>query len=273
VQWVSLLAAVVQRNPHGDIYDMLSRPDVMRALDRRLGQARSLADGALESTWPGERVAGHLFRDSLDADIARAYSDAGVALRQAAITAFQSVPQPVNGSAASEAAAARFRAAAVRRQASAAAWHLGLRNDLTVSVARTRRQGEDVLAKAPAGMLKQWVSRDDHKVCDWCLALAKAGPIPIDQEFSYGGLVGLRRPPRVYRDLLCPPRHPRCRCRIILVGAGTPGGSRGAPAPFVPAQSVRDMSEDRYRAMRDFHAAALHELGQVLSRHREVGTE
>lgn len=279
-EWVSLLSAVVSNNPNGDIYDILGRPDVAGELDLRLQQAQDKAEAGLHQVWAPSDSA---YRGRLGQDIGTVYGDAASVLRRTAIAAFQSVPRaefvagvtrPGDNPAMD---AARRRADEVARQAAAEAWHLGMRNEMTVLVAQTRHAGEDVLAAAVPGMDKKWVTRGDGKVCEWCRALASMPAIPVDQEFSHGGSVGRRQPPRVYLDLLCPPRHPRCRCRIILVRRGSPEAAASAAAGggplFVPAQSVRAMPEDRYQALRDFHAAALHELGQVLREHRQAGSE
>lgn len=279
-EWVSLLSTIVRNNPGGDIYDILARPDVAGTLERKLAQALDLVEQRISSAYPLTYVTP--YRDSLESDIQRAYYEAAAELRRSAITAFQSVPPAefVHGehepgtNPAME--AAHRRADEVATQAAAAAWHLGMRNDMTVRVAQTRRQGESVLRMARPGDYKKWVARKDGKVCPWCRLLASLPAIPVDQEFSHGHPVGRQQPPRVYRDLQCPPRHPRCRCRIILVRAGSPeaaGSDLAGPAPlFIPAQSVRDMPEDRYQALHEFHSAALHELGQVLREYRRLGS-
>lgn len=278
-EWVSLLAAVVANNPSGDIYDILARPDMAGDLTSQLEEAHQLAVTGLGRAWSVSSASA--YRESLAADIERAYGTADSAIRQAAIAAFQSVPPDMFVTGVTRPGlnpqmdAARKRASEVSRQAAAAVWYLGLRNELTVRVARTRRAGEKVLAGAPEGWYKKWVSREDGRVCDWCRKLFRQPAIPLGEEFSYGERIGHRSPPRVYLDLLCPPRHPRCRCRIILVRYGSPEAAASEAAGggplFVPAHAVRAMPEDRYQALHAFHSAALHELGQVLRRH-QVGS-
>jgi hypothetical protein len=57
--------------------------------------------------------------------------------------------------------------------------------------------------------------------CPACAAL-HGQTVPLSEEFDHrAGATAHYRPPRVYRDLHAPPRHPNCRCRLILV-AGKP---------------------------------------------------
>lgn len=228
-EWVRLLTAVVANNPGADPYDLLARPDVTSELARHLGDARARVQRELDQAWPPG--APSAYRASLEADVARAYAEAAAGLRQAAVTAYQSVPAAVFVPGVTRPgdnpamAAARRRVAAVTAATSREAWHLGLRNELTVGVAKVRHAGEEALAGAPAWAMKEWVTRRDAKVCDWCRALARAGPVPVWQEFSHGGPVGGHRPPRVYLDLMCPPRHPRCLPGDSLVAAESVSGA------------------------------------------------
>lgn len=285
--WLGLLSLVVRNNPDGDVYDMLARPDVVHLMEIGLEHAEELVRRELFRAWPSGTSP---YRASLERDISRAYGEARAQLREAAVRAFREVPreefipgvhQPGENPAM---AAAVRRAHMVVRQASSAVHYLGFRNEMTVDVARTRWLGEALLASADAGQLKKWVCRKDAKdrpdsrVCEWCRRLDAMPAIPADQQFVSGEYAGSRRPPRIYYDLMCPPRHPRCRCRIILVRItgvqGSPAllrGKESAPAAYVTADHIRSMPEDSYQALREFHHAALHELGQVLRRHREVG--
>jgi hypothetical protein len=251
-RWVAMVARLVRADPGADIYAILASQAVSGELTRRLGQAQARAEAALNKAWP---VAVSPYRARLVSDIRRAYEMAPGKLREEAVRAFQAAPP-------------ERRADAVSRKAAVEGWHLGLRNELTVAVAQTRREGEDVLARAESWQYKEWVTRRDPKVCEWCRLLASLGAIPVDQEFSYGTVTGWRQPPRVYLNLLSPPAHPRCRCRIMLVRAG--GVRLVNPVPeqylFMSAGLVRAVPEARYQALYDFHSAALRELGQELRR-------
>lgn len=252
-------------------------------MEHGLESAERYVRQELDRVWPSGLSP---YRASLERDVTRAYSEALAQLRQAAVTGYAGVPpawfipgvhQPGENPAM---AAADRRARLVVTTASAAVHYLGFRNEMTVDVARTRRLGEEVLAAASDGQLKKWVcrkdadGRPDSRVCYWCRRLDAMPAIPVGQQFDPGGYAGSRRPPGIYYDLMCPPRHPRCRCRIILVraGAAVPLQGRAVPVPYVSADHIRSMPEDRYQALREFHHAALHELGQVLLKHREVGT-
>lgn len=275
---------------------MLARSDIAGLLETGLIEARALAEGALVGAWPSSSSP---YRASLMADIARLYATAEASLREAALEGFRLVPQEAfvpgvsaPGTNPAMEAAGR-RAQEVQRRVASAVWRLGLRNSLTASVAPVRRQGEAVLhsaAVAGPGWMVKWVCRKgpdgkpDPKVCYWCRLLDAMGPIPFGSEFPAGRPVGGMRPPRVYFNLRCPPRHPRCRCHIILVRVGGSGVStwlpsevgapipyrvEAAPASFISAEEIRSLPAARYHALADFHRAALHELGQVIRQHRQ----
>jgi hypothetical protein len=262
--WTDLLGRVVQNNPSGDIYDMIARPDLARRLEEGLTRAQELAETAFAEAWPDDLSPWSPYRASLAADLDRAYATASATLRQVAIESFRLGPQEM-----------------LRRVASAV-WQLAFRNEMTVAVAETRHHGEEVLARAEhAGIAweKKWVckkapgGKPDSKVCGWCRLLDAMPAIPVGTEFPPLAPIGNRRPPRPYRDLMCPPAHPRCRCKLILVHPGISDvtGAPLSPAEvslFVTAQSVRDMTVGKYNALTDFHRAALHELGQVLRYHQ-----
>jgi hypothetical protein len=261
VPWIDLLGTVVRDNPSVDIYDTLARPDISGLLDTGLANAQALAESALDEAWPPDSSP---YRASLADDMARVFFNAAVVLRNAAVTGFHLSPEDMI------------------RQVTNAAWRLGFRCDMSVEVAPVRRQGEQALAEAdrlgPEWEVK-WVCRKlangqpDRKVCHWCRRLDAMGPIPVGAEFPAGDPVDGRRPPRVYFNLRCPPFHPRCRCVLMLVSAGSsaPLPALSGEVPFVSADDIRAMPADRYHSLTDFHRAALHELGQVIRRHRQIG--
>jgi hypothetical protein len=256
--WIERLAEVRS----GDIYDILSRPDVSRLLENGLLEARALAEAALDSAWPPDSST---YRASLAEDIARIFATAEAVLRAAAILGFGMDPQDVS------------------RRVASAVWKLAFRCAMAVAVAETRQQGEKVLDEAEhigPGWLKKWNckklpnGKPDHRVCDWCRRLDAAPPIEIWQEFSLGGSIGGRKPPRIYRDLKCPGCHPRCRCWLTLVRTWPSEGPvlvSSSGASFISAQDVRNMRAGKYRALTDFHRAALHELGQTIQQYHRRG--
>lgn len=83
-------------------------------------------------------------------------------------------------------------------------------------------------------------------------------------------------PPRPYHGMLQGPLlHPFCRCwlEIVRTGgtSGVPPDKGQAPAGFLSADDVRDMSEDDYQADLAFLQAAVYELDQMLKRLAEGG--
>lgn len=230
-------------------------------LENGLAEAHQLVFDRLLELWPVHSP----YRDSLMADVGAAYATASSELRRAAAAGYRS------------------GLTSMLRMVAAAILSLGFRNEMTVEVAPVRRAGEAVLADVTdSGWLVKWVCRKDAKgipdarVCHWCRELDAMPAIPLGSEFPSGTSDHGRRPPRVYFNLRCPPRHPRCRCHIILVRADDGRDAEegvdqatASSAPFISSDDIRDMDPDDYNALTDFHRAALHELGQVIRRHRQ----
>lgn len=267
--WMRLLTLVVQNNPRADIYDLLARPDVARLLEGALDIAQREATAAVERAWSTDTSSA--YRQALLADVTRAYAGAAAQLRTVAVSAAATVPpepfQPgVHRPGTNpDAAAAMARARAVQAAVAAAVRWLGYRNDLTVSVARTRHATEAEIAEGLKleGWLKKWRSRRDRKVCPWCRVLDMAPAIPLDQEFTTEAIRG-HAPPRVYLDLLGPPLHPHCRCKLVLVRASEVAASRETSQPdgwrLLSASDVRAMDPVRYQVVRTFYGEAVRHL-------------
>lgn len=300
------LALLTENNPKGSVSAVLSRPDVDAVFTQALDQGRELATEAVREAWgAGPRTE---YLDWLLTDVDRSY-DSLTALRAAVREAWHSVPPeefqagvtPPGTNPAME--AARRRSEAVRRAVMAHGSALALRNRLSAEVAVIAAQTaariadgeEEELAGGKAW--KQWRCRrspPDDRTCYWCRALHGV-VIPLHASFPAGEPVDLTghgrltRPPRVYRGILKgPPRHPRCRCCIVILtslpdvssdsgsqepatnaGVGDAAPTTSAPV-FLAAAQVREMPEGKFQALTHFLEAAVHELGQVLDRLRRL---
>ena len=290
------LALITQSNPLGSADQLLARPDVDAVLLEALAEARSAARAAVQQEWDARGgPAGEPVLADLLADVDRAYS-ALAHLRGLIRHAHASVPQarfsPGQDTPGSHpsAEAAIERAAAVRAAILGWASQVALRNRLSVSVAGgaayTASALEQARTRHAAGekLLKRWTASMDGKdprSCHWCRKLHGV-TIGLDESFLpyLGGpadLTGrghLTQPPRPYRgELQGPLLHPNCRCRLEIVPAGDvppPGGQEpsGSNPGFLSAAQIRAMPEPKYQSLVAFLRAALHELGQVLSRLR-----
>lgn len=300
------VALLTENNPKGTASSLLSRPDVDAVLEQALEQGRELALDAVREAWgSGPRTE---YLDWLLADVAQSY-DALALLRADIRQAWHSVPQasfqpgvtPPGTNPGKE--AAHRRSEAVREAIMGRAGNIALRNRLSAEVAavaaRTAEQiatGEEA-ERAGDQAWKQWQCRHsppDSRTCYWCRAL-HGMVIPLHASFPAGepadlsGHGHLTQPPKVYRRVLPgPPRHPRCRCRIVIIkqlpsgergqgaSAGFPSASAGATAPtdlapgFLAASDIRAMPEAKFQAIIHFLEAAVHELGQVLGRLRRL---
>lgn len=90
-----------------------------------------------------------------------------------------------------------------------------LRAAAAEATARARASAEADLALMRSNGVEavKWVANIDDRTCSACRAL-NGTVVPIGAEFDRqaGGLTT-----RVYRDLIAPPRHPNCRCKLVPV--------------------------------------------------------
>lgn len=87
-----------------------------------------------------------------------------------------------------------------------------LRQAAGVAVAISRAKGEQVLHAAGKGREVEWRTTSDQP-CPECLAL-HGKRVTVGKEFPHraGG-----RTLKVYVNLICPPRHPFCRCILFPI--------------------------------------------------------
>lgn len=312
-RYVSLLAA---NNPTGSSASVLARPDVDAVLSDALSRARETATDAIRQEWAQAGGPQAQYLTWLLDDVDRSYDALGL-LRNAIRRAWSEVvPGPSEPGTNSTTAAGRARADVIRQAILELGDSIALRNELSLVVAQAAarsmaeiERGHD-LERAGSTAYKQWKCRTkpgtdipDDRVCHWCRALHNM-VVPIRSNFPAGeptdlnGRGNMTRPPRTYHGVLPgPPRHPRCRCHLVIVteltgravssessggqegtatvrspqaGGGVVGGTPQAPEGFLAAADIREMPEDRYQSLLAFLKAAVHELAQVLGRIRKV---
>lgn len=280
-QFANNLAYVIQANPQGTITDVLDdRPDVRQSLMASLASARSAARTALAQAYPGQDITSPLYQ-SLIADIDDAYAHAPSQIRHALLQVFHAHPdvqfQPgihTPGENPSSHAALE-RAQAARSVISALGSSLALRNGLSVHVADAGGRTEALLADAPPGSYKRWrASMDgkDPRSCAWCRALHGTS-VPVTVQFPHPSQIGTHKPPKLYMGVLPgPPLHPNCRCEIDILDAepqppvGLQPTALRSTTLMLSSEDVASLPTERYQQLRHFLSAALHELGQILSR-------
>jgi hypothetical protein len=269
----------------GSVTAVLSRPDVTEVLQQALDSARELAQDAVRQAWGGGPEAQYL--QWLLSDVERSYLSLSLLRAEVRVAWLSAEPGT--------------RASAVSRAVMDHAAGLALRNRLSAEVAAVAARTEAQLASGEQRELagervwKQWLCRTsppDPQTCHWCRAL-HGMVVPLGEDFPAGDPVDLTghgrltHPPRLYHGILRgPPRHPHCRCRIVVT-TSLPGGeasseahgSQEPPVPvtrtaahpgFLAAADIREMPEARYQAVLHFAEAAVHEFGQLLARLREV---
>lgn len=265
------LFTLAESDPHVSAADLLARPDVDAALHQVLDRGRELAQDGVRSAWGSQPHSEYL--EWLLADVDRSYDSLAV-LRAGIKEAWRNAPTPAE------------RALTVKWAVLAHGEDRAVRNRLSAEVAAVATVTEAELAKGAALELagekawKRWRCRSDppdEQTCHWCRAL-HGMVIPLNASFPAGeaaDLTGhgrLTKPPKLYHGVLRgPPRHPRCRCGIIIITSlpahePAPLAASLAPPGFVTAADIRAIPEGPYQALLHFLEAAVHELGQVLGR-------
>lgn len=158
---------------------------------------------------------------------------------------------------------------------------LSARAQASTVVLETRSRSEAQLAAYRAfeaqnptlGVRKEWETTS-AKPCPACAAL-NGTEIDLDEEFDPQAttLVSFSLP-RVYINLLSPPRHVRCRCRLKLVI----GYSEKSDSDFkeifpnqqlhITAEEVRSMSSSKYRTLLSFIKAAFNRIRRWVRRNQ-----
>lgn len=134
------------------------------------------------------------------------------------------------------------------------------------SDAQMAAYGEAVRSQPYLQFVKQWNVTSDSP-CPACRALDGIS-IPLTEEFDHAASDDPAfAPPRVYRDLLAPPRHPNCRCRITLSLSGASQEIHKAveakpPYPYaqLTAEQVRHMSPNQFSVLTNFLGTVLGKL-------------
>jgi len=289
------MALLTRALPQSAADELLSRPDASGHLRSGLSSAQQLASALVRQAWEaGSGPPGSPVLEQLLADISDAYVLAASRMRTAIRDAHASVPS-----------AGPERAAAVAEAIRAQADRLVASGRAALSVAssgsRTASVLEEGLRRQQAGehLGKMWVSLLKPTTCRWCRAL-HGTVVPLGAEFDHGephetphhklrhvrtpagerhfhrqigAPIIFSYPPKVWGQLLGPPRHPGCECRIELVplGAGT-GPVQALPLapehehPFVRASDIAALPDAQYHSLLSFITAAVHELRLVLRR-------
>ena len=181
---------VLKNNPQKPVSDIFSRPDVLQALSQPFQEAAEFTLRHLVAVWEEQGAPSSGYLDQLIADVMRNSILASSRMQRVIYADRDSADLSMNKIGAD----------------------LARRAGLGVRVAEVRSRAErDLLAIAAKGQYKRWVSRLDAATCSECSAL-HGMVLHVLEEFpaDAGG-----REVRVYRDLLGPPRHPRCRCRLV----------------------------------------------------------
>jgi len=119
-------------------------------------------------------------------------------------------------------------------------------------------------------LTKRWEVRSATP-CPACAAL-HGTTVDLDAQFdATAGRTADYSPPRVWQDLHGPPRHPNCRCRLVLDPSEASTALRHQAAQPTPgraahlaAADIRRMPEAQYQALSTFLAAAVARLKALL---------
>lgn len=213
---------VIRLNPLEDIESILERPEVRQALSVPFREARIQTLASINHSWDVGVAAG---RASGQADLSiLGFGNTG-GTASPPTTYLDSLLSDARRNAGS--ARTRFEEAlrADETQAQAAldsiTRDLSRRAGIGANAAGHRAMNETkeemfILAAEENGQAirKVWVTRFRPTTCRTCAKL-HGTVIKVRGEFSHTAHYGSGNPPLVYGDLLGPPRHPHCGCRIV----------------------------------------------------------
>jgi hypothetical protein len=241
---VRYIGLIVRNNPARPAETVLYRSDVLRVIDEQLGELhRRTADLASASYQAGMRLARTTLRgqfqewgypapvvdlwpshylDAVLADLDRAADRTKTNLLWLASQAYRGVsadavsPSVPNVSA----AVGQLRALAVAAAISQALNTWARSALAAVAVLVTRGLSEitvdtfNVFAQQHPALrvVKQWQTTSADP-CATCRML-HGTELPLDRQFDH---TALGSTPPVFRDLLAPPRHPNCACKLLLI--------------------------------------------------------
>lgn len=290
------LGGAINADPTASGAQVTSDTRVHAALVDALAQARASVEGSIRAGYraavraglgAAAAEAGELGFDASDVEtgagtLEAILRDVGAAFAAARLDIVDSARVAIDGVDGPDQAAARVlvAAAAVDR----ATRRLGVRVKAAAAVAvhQGYTDGQaavhDALAAAQPylTLTKRWEVRSANP-CPACAALHGTS-VALDADFDATATVDATwTPPRPWRGTLGgPPRHPNCRCRIVLdlspasgqlrAEIGTPGPAR---AGTLSAADIRRMDKARYTALTGYLDAALTRLQALLKEIRD----
>lgn len=266
-----ILAAALAAAGTVSVIELLSRPDIHRAITAALDAAASYVAATVRAGYrAGVRAAKrgepdetwiNAVLDDVQAAFAAVRLDLDDSLR-AAHTRTADADRDTQIAAVRDAVDRTMRRLGVRvNAAGAAAVHRGYSDGQLAEHA----DAEDYIA-----LVKRWEVRSANP-CPACRAL-HGTVLPLDAEFDPlasddPGFI----PPRTYRDLTVPPRHPNCRCRIVIELSPASGDlrqtlddTRLTSATYLDADAIRRMPAAQYEALIAFLGAALQRIRDLL---------
>jgi len=245
------IAAIIRANPDRDINEILTRADLQRTLTTSMDGLRRQAVGRIRSSWfYGSDLATDHVNEEIDRltggfRLRRSRADDSYleglvddvntnidSLTNALLQRAEQIYEEQGGYLQHELESKNVRKAKASRIASLlkdsltlSAQRAGIRVAYGSQVAAARGFTNQQIA-AYARMAAQdpstrkvWVANFlNNNPCDMCWALHGVS-LPIGQSFDPYATFG-RRVVRTYRDLIGPPRHPNCQCRLVVTREG-----------------------------------------------------
>lgn len=269
---------IIQNNPNKSLAEIMARPDVAHMLTSTLAEANRRAESTFKGAWKAGYSTGrlhvrreatvlgldkpefpimdeHEFLDSLLSDLDKNGTATHGRIMAAAAEGFEEGVEVGDGDPNPVVTAARLRAAHVEAKIDKASRNMAHRSRSGAVVAANRSYNEAKLAgyeemqgsaaelgtsedgKTLYTIEKVWYTTFGPNTCADCAAL-HGTVVAIETTFDPAASFGQPQP--VYKDLMVPPRHVRCRCCILpqLVGPTPPPDSALSPAAM--RQAARD---------------------------------
>lgn len=288
------LSSVIREHAPLTGNELVSRDDVHVAIGRTLDAAHDRIDSTVRASY---RAAGAAARASAENDLpdyqlppapeadppylAAVITALVLAFTVALTDIIESVRAAYDSVTGTALIVASARILAVHTALDRAVRRIGVRTRSAATVA-VNRGYTDAQAYIYAGyrrahpsilMRKQWVATAADP-CPSCRDL-HGQVVDIDAEFDPdAGRTPRFRPPRVWRDLQGPPRHPHCRCRLVYLPGDQTVAVRAITTARPPAGSptrlsaadVRNMPAPRLNALIAYFKAATRKLTTLLRR-------
>lgn len=209
---------VIRLNPTKSLDEILARSDVQQALSVPFREARTTTKASIRSAWNHGvslgRVAAHDDLGTIKVAMPMGVKPPPMTYREMLLS---DVDKNRFGAKAAFLEALSNNPDDIEEQLDKITRDYSNRAAIGANVSGHRAYNEmklRIFAAAGVKVKKMWVTRFRPTTCRTCAKL-HGSVVPLGASFDVKAHIGPGQPPKVYGDLLAPPRHPNCGCRIV----------------------------------------------------------